>query len=92
MTNGAKAFITPLTLQAVSGNAVADSLLDTQAELAMGHIELAKWADLIIIAPATADIIARIAVGMANDLLSTICLASSAPIALAPAINKCGTR
>jgi len=88
MTNGAKAFITPLTLQAVSGNAVADSLLDTQAELAMGHIELAKWADLIIIAPATADIIARIAVGMANDLLSTICLASSAPIALAPAMNQ----
>lgn len=88
MTNGAKAFITPLTLQAVSGNAVADSLLDTQAELAMGHIELAKWADLIIIAPATADIIAKIAVGMANDLLSTLCLASSAPIALAPAMNQ----
>lgn len=88
MTNGAKAFITPLTLQAVSGNAVADSLLDPQAELAMGHIELAKWADLIIIAPATADILARIAAGMANDLLSTLCLASSAPIALAPAMNQ----
>lgn len=88
MTEGAKAFITPLTLQAVSGNAVADSLLDTQAELAMGHIELAKWADLIIIAPATADIIARITAGMANDLLSTICLATSAPIALAPAMNQ----
>jgi len=88
MTEGAKAFITPLTLQAVSGNAVADSLLDTQAELAMGHIELAKWADLIIIAPATADIIARITAGMANDLLSTLCLATSAPIALVPAMNQ----
>lgn len=88
MTDGAKAFITPLTLQAVSGNAVADSLLDTQAELAMGHIALAKWADLIIIAPATADIIARIAAGMANDLLTTICLATNAPIALAPAMNQ----
>jgi phosphopantothenoylcysteine decarboxylase/phosphopantothenate--cysteine ligase len=88
MTEGAKAFITPLTLQAVSGNHVADSLLDTQAELAMGHIELAKWADLIIIAPATADIIARISAGMANDLLTTICLATSAPIAIAPAMNQ----
>lgn len=88
MTEGAKAFITPLTLQAVSGNSVADNLLDTQAELAMGHIELAKWADLIIIAPATADIIARIAAGMANDLLSTICLATNAPIAIAPAMNQ----
>lgn len=88
MTEGAKAFITPLTLQAVSGNAVSDSLLDTQAELAMGHIELAKWADLIVIAPATADIIARIAAGMANDLLTTICLATSAPIAIAPAMNQ----
>ena len=88
MTEGAKAFITPLTLQAVSRNAVSDSLLDTEAELAMGHIELAKWADLIIIAPATADIIARITAGMANDLLSTLCLATSAPIALAPAMNQ----
>lgn len=88
MTEGAKSFITPLTLQAVSGNAVADSLLDTQAELAMGHIALAKWADLIIIAPATADIIARITAGMANDLLATLCLATSAPIALAPAMNQ----
>lgn len=88
MTEGAKAFITPLTLQAVSGNNVSDSLLDSQAELAMGHIELAKWADLIIIAPATADIIARITAGMANDLLSTLCLATSAPIAVAPAMNQ----
>jgi len=88
MTEGAKAFITPLTLQAVSGNAVSDSLLDTQAELAMGHIELAKWADLIIIAPATADIIARIGAGMANDLLTTLCLATNAPIVIAPAMNQ----
>lgn len=88
MTEGAKAFITPLTLQAVSGNAVSDNLLDTQAELAMGHIELAKWADLILIAPATADVIARIAVGMANDLLTTICLAASVPIAISPAMNQ----
>jgi phosphopantothenoylcysteine decarboxylase/phosphopantothenate--cysteine ligase len=88
MTKSAKAFITPLTLQAVSGNSVADSLLDTQAELAMGHIELAKWADLIIIAPATADIIARITAGIANDLLTTLCLATNAPIAIAPAMNQ----
>lgn len=88
MTEGAKAFITPLTLQAVSGNHVSDSLLDSQAELAMGHIELAKWADLIFIAPATADIIARITAGIANDLLSTLCLATSAPIAIAPAMNQ----
>ena len=88
MTEGAKAFITPLTLQAVSANAVSDSLLDTQAELAMGHIELAKWADFILIAPATADIIAKIAAGMANDLLTTLCLATAAPIAIAPAMNQ----
>jgi phosphopantothenoylcysteine decarboxylase/phosphopantothenate--cysteine ligase len=88
MTEGAKAFITPLTLQAVSANAVSDSLLDTQAELAMGHIELAKWADFILIAPATADVIAKIAAGMANDLLTTLCLATAAPIAIAPAMNQ----
>jgi len=88
MTDGAKAFITPLTLQAVSGNAVADSLLDTEAELAMGHIELAKWADLILIAPATADVIARISHGLANDLLTTLCLASEAPLVIAPAMNQ----
>jgi len=88
MTAAAQAFITPLTLQAVSANAVSDSLLDTQAELAMGHIELAKWADFILIAPATADSIARITCGMANDLLTTICLATSSPIAIAPAMNQ----
>lgn len=88
MTEGAKAFITPLTLQAVSANPVSDSLLDTEAELAMGHIELAKWADLVIIAPASANTIARIAHGLANDLLSTLVLATSAPIAIAPAMNQ----
>lgn len=88
MTEGAKAFITPLTLQAVSANAVSDSLLDTQAELAMGHIELAKWADFILIAPATADLIAKIAAGMATDLLTTLCLATAAPVAVAPAMNQ----
>ena len=88
LTPAAAEFITPLTLQAISGNAVAQSLLDPQAELAMGHIELAKWADAVLIAPASADFIARLTVGMANDLLSTICLATSAPIFLAPAMNQ----
>ena len=83
LTPAAAEFVTPLTLQAISGNAVSQSLLDPQAELAMGHIELAKWADAIVIAPASADFIARLTVGMANDLLSTICLATSAPILLA---------
>ncbi|MDG6881871.1 DNA/pantothenate metabolism flavoprotein [Phocoenobacter uteri] len=88
MTPAAEAFVTPLTLQAISGNAVATSLLDPQAELAMGHIELAKWADMVVIAPATADFIARLRVGMGNDLLSTLCLATSAPIFIAPAMNQ----
>ncbi|AOV98386.1 bifunctional phosphopantothenoylcysteine decarboxylase/phosphopantothenate synthase [Edwardsiella hoshinae] len=88
MTSGAQAFITPLTLQAVSGHPVADDLFDPAAEASMGHIELAKWAELILLAPATADLIARLAAGMANDLLSTLCLASAAPIALAPAMNQ----
>lgn len=88
LTAAAAEFVTPLTLQAISGNAVAQSLLEPQAELAMGHIELAKWADAIVIAPASADFIARITVGMANDLLSTICLATAAPIFLAPAMNQ----
>ena len=88
LTPAAAEFVTPLTLQAISGNAVAQSLLDPQAELAMGHIELAKWADAVLIAPASADFIARLTVGMANDLLSTICLATNAPILLAPAMNQ----
>lgn len=88
MTQGASAFITPLTLQAVSANPVFTDLLDPQAEAAMGHIELAKWADIILIAPASADVIARINAGFANDLLSTLCLATSSPIAIAPAMNQ----
>lgn len=88
MTPAAEAFVTPLTLQAISGNAVSTSLLDPQAELAIGHIELAKWADLVVIAPATADFIARLRIGMGNDLLSTICLATASPILLAPAMNQ----
>lgn len=88
MTPAAKEFITPLTMQAVSGNPVSDSLLDSSAEASMGHIELAKWADLILLAPATADLIARIKAGMGNDLLSTLILASDAPVAVAPAMNQ----
>ncbi|MCP5161337.1 MAG: bifunctional phosphopantothenoylcysteine decarboxylase/phosphopantothenate--cysteine ligase CoaBC [Hahellaceae bacterium] len=88
MTEGGAAFISPLTLQALSGNPVHQTLLDSDAEAGMGHIELAKWADLIIIAPASADFIARFAHGLANDLLSTLCLATEAPIALAPAMNQ----
>ncbi|MFL7010307.1 bifunctional phosphopantothenoylcysteine decarboxylase/phosphopantothenate--cysteine ligase CoaBC [Enterovibrio norvegicus] len=88
MTNAAKEFITPLTMQAVSGHPVSDSLLDPAAEASMGHIEIAKWADLILHAPATADLIARVAAGMGNDLLTTVCLATDAPVAIAPAMNQ----
>ncbi|PSU22351.1 bifunctional phosphopantothenoylcysteine decarboxylase/phosphopantothenate--cysteine ligase CoaBC [Photobacterium kishitanii] len=88
MTTAAQEFITPLTMQAVSGNPVSSSLLDPSAEASMGHIELAKWADLVLLAPATADLIARISAGMGNDLLTTLCLATNAPIAVAPAMNQ----
>ncbi|MDA1369148.1 MAG: bifunctional phosphopantothenoylcysteine decarboxylase/phosphopantothenate--cysteine ligase CoaBC [Proteobacteria bacterium] len=88
MTRSATEFITPLTMQALSGNRVHLELLDTEAEAAMGHIELARWADLVLIAPATADFIARIVHGQANDILSTLVLATSAPIAVAPAMNQ----
>ena len=88
MTDAAKAFITPLSLQAVSGFPVSDDLLDPAAEAAMGHIELGKWADLVILAPATADLIARVNAGMANDLVTTICLATAAPVAIVPAMNQ----
>lgn len=88
MTEGAKSFITPLTLQALTGNEVHTSLLDETAEAGMGHIELAKWADLMIVAPASANTLARLAAGMADDLLATACLATSAPIMLAPAMNQ----
>ena len=88
MTSGAQAFITPLTLQALTGNEVHISLLDEQAEAGMGHIELAKWADLIVIAPASANTLARLAMGMADDLLTTVCLATTAPVIIAPAMNQ----
>lgn len=88
MTEGAKAFITPLTFQALTGNAVHTELLDENAELGMGHIELAKWADLLIIAPASANTLARLAMGMADDLLATVCLATTAPVLIAPAMNQ----
>ncbi len=88
MTPGASAFITPLTMQALSGNPVHRELLDEGAEAAMGHIELARWADLVLIAPASADFIARLAHGLANDLLSTLCLATTAPVCVAPAMNQ----
>ena len=88
MTTGAQAFIAPLTLQALTGNEVHTSLLDEQAEAGMGHIELAKWADLVIIAPASANTLARLAMGMADDLLTTVCLATTAPVIVAPAMNQ----
>lgn len=88
MTHGGREFITPLTLQALSGHPVHLDLLDPAAEAAMGHIELAKWADLVLIAPATADIMARLAQGVANDLLTTLVLATDAQVALAPAMNQ----
>ena len=88
MTASAQAFITPLTLQALTGNQVHIDLLDETAELGMGHIELAKWADLLIIAPATANTIAKLAMGIADDLLTTVCLATAAPILVAPAMNQ----
>ena len=88
MTEGAKAFVTPLTFQALTGSPVRDSLLDPEAEAGMGHIELARWADLVLVAPASADFMARLNAGMADDLLSTVCLATTAPIALAPAMNQ----
>lgn len=88
MTAAATAFITPLTLQALSGRAVRTGLMDPQAEAAMSHIELARWADCILIAPASADFIARLAHGLADDLLSTVCLASEAPLVVAPAMNR----
>ncbi|HSN00696.1 MAG TPA: bifunctional phosphopantothenoylcysteine decarboxylase/phosphopantothenate--cysteine ligase CoaBC [Rudaea sp.] len=87
LTANAARFVTPLTFQALSGHPVRSGLWDEAAEAAMGHIELARWAQRIIIAPASADVIARLAHGMADDLLTTLCLASSAPLAVAPAMN-----
>ncbi len=88
MTDAAREFITPLTLQALSGNPVHSSLLDPEAEAAMGHIELARWADLLLVAPASADFIAKLAHGQADDLLSTLWLACQSKKAIAPAMNQ----
>lgn len=88
MTRGAEAFVTPMTFQALSGEPVRTSLLDQDAEAGMGHIELAKWADQVVIAPASADFMARLAQGMADDLLSTVCSATEAAIAVVPAMNQ----
>lgn len=88
MTEGAKQFIQPLSFQALSGNPVRDSLFDSAQEAGMGHIELARWADLIMIAPITAETIAKLRMGRADDLLTTLCLATDKPIMLAPAMNS----
>ncbi|MDH3945340.1 MAG: bifunctional phosphopantothenoylcysteine decarboxylase/phosphopantothenate--cysteine ligase CoaBC [Chromatiales bacterium] len=88
MTAGAEQFVTPRTFQAVSGSPVRTSLWDEGAEAAMGHIELARWADKIVIAPASADFLARLTAGMADDLLATLCLAAEAPLYVAPAMNR----
>ena len=88
MTHGAQAFITPLTFQALSGNPVHTELLDPEAEAGMGHIELARWADLVLVAPASCDTLAKFAHGLADDLLSTLYLATKAPIWVAPAMNQ----
>jgi phosphopantothenoylcysteine decarboxylase / phosphopantothenate---cysteine ligase len=88
LTAGAREFVTPMTFQAVSGREVRSDLWDPEAEKAMSHIELARWADFVVIAPATADFLARLATGQADDLLTTLCLATAAPIALAPAMNR----
>jgi phosphopantothenoylcysteine decarboxylase/phosphopantothenate--cysteine ligase len=87
MTAAAREFVTATTFQAVSGRSVRSDLWDPAAEAAMGHIELARWADVVLIAPASADFLARLAGGHADDLLATLCLATSAPIAVAPAMN-----
>ena len=88
MTEAAAAFVAPLTFQAVSGHPVRTTLLDPGAEAGMGHIELARWADCLLIAPATADVMARLAAGLANDLLTTVALACEAPLFIAPAMNQ----
>ncbi|VVM21068.1 Phosphopantothenoylcysteine decarboxylase (EC / Phosphopantothenoylcysteine synthetase (EC [uncultured Gammaproteobacteria bacterium] len=88
LTRGGSQFITELSLQVTSKNKVHDNLWDKEAELAMGHIELAKWADAILIAPASANTIANLASGKADDLLSSVVLASDCPMLIAPAMNQ----
>ena len=87
MTRAAGEFVTPLTFQALSGNPVHEHLLDARAESGMGHIQLARWADAILVAPASADFLARLRIGRADDLLMAVCLASDVPLAVAPAMN-----
>lgn len=88
LSPSAARFVTPLTFQAVSGHPVRSGLWDEAAEAAMSHIELARWADVVLVAPATADFLARLAAGLADDLLTTVCLATAAPICVAPAMNR----
>jgi phosphopantothenoylcysteine decarboxylase/phosphopantothenate--cysteine ligase len=88
MTAGARRFVTPLTFEAVSGRRVRDDLWDPAAEASMGHIELARWADVVVVAPASAHFMAELAAGLAGDLLTTLCLATTAPVVLAPAMNQ----
>ena len=87
LTENAERFVTALTFQALSGQPVRHGLWDAEAEMGMGHLELARWADGILIAPASADTLAKLAHGFADDLLSTLCLATTAPLAVAPAMN-----
>ena len=87
MTAGAQQFVTPLSFQALSGQPVRTTLWDSAAEQAMGHLELARWADRVLVAPATADLLARLAHGLADDLVTTLCLATEAPLSVAPAMN-----
>jgi phosphopantothenoylcysteine decarboxylase/phosphopantothenate--cysteine ligase len=88
MSRGAREFVGPLTFQAVSGRRVRDDLWDQAAEAAMGHIELARWADVVVVAPATANFLGSLAAGLAGDLLSTVCIATTAPVIVAPAMNQ----
>ena len=88
MTQAATRFVAPLTFEALTGNSVRTDLFDSAHEAAMGHIELARWADLVVVAPATADFMARLAAGRADDLLTTLCVATTAPVAVAPAMNQ----
>ncbi|URJ24434.1 bifunctional phosphopantothenoylcysteine decarboxylase/phosphopantothenate--cysteine ligase CoaBC [Candidatus Blochmanniella camponoti] len=88
MTKSAKKFVTPLSLQTISCHPVLDNFLTPQIETTMPHIKLAKWADLVLLAPATANLLARLSVGLANDLLCSLCLATTAPIAVAPSMNQ----
>ena len=88
MTAAACEFITPLTLQALTGNEVHTQLLDAEAEKGMGHIELAKWADVVVIAPASANTVGKLATGLADNLLTTVCVATDAPILIIPAMNQ----